>query len=70
MGEEVGWKTGRGPGGKVSCVMGGCMRVGGRNDTFFSPRWGRCEGAGLGDEAPQTGTAVAGQVDGEGGHCG
>ena len=46
------------------------MRVGGRNDTMFSPRWGRCEGAGLGDEAPQTGPAVVGQVDGEGGHCG
>ena len=66
----MGRNTGRGPGGMVSCVMGGCMRARRRNDTITSPRWGRCEGAGLGDEAPQTRAAVVGQVEGEGGHCG
>ena len=28
--------------------------------TVFSPRWSGCEGAGLGDEAPETGAAVVG----------
>lgn len=35
-----------------------------------SSRGSGCEGAGLGDEAPETGAAVVGQVDGEGCHCG
>lgn len=68
-GEEVGWKTGRGP--RRQSVVGHIGRKdGGCSSTMLSPR--RCggEAAGLGDDAAETGAAVAGQVGGEGGHCG
>lgn len=45
------------------------MKAGGCSSTMLSPRGCGGEGAGLGDEAAETGAAVVGQVGGEGGHC-
>lgn len=45
--------------GVVRQQPGGFRGIG-VGSTFYSPRGSGCEGAGLGDEAPETGAAVVG----------
>lgn len=60
-GELVGWKVGRGPGGKERLLVRCWVRgVGLRGSTVFSALWGGGEGAALGGEAVETGAAVVG----------